>query len=738
MSISTSSTSELPRGVSSTSGCDASESSRGSSTESSTAGLVASQQPPQRPAALVDFVVHALEDERVAFAHFLEQRHAAFLTSLRSQTSQADAISPSPCTASSSSSSCCAVDTCSPPKRTKFNLESVCPPEEDAAQGACSQEAEPDTSKTTTLSAEVFEAPTSDTLAAVLGRQYSECSSESESVLSLFSSESSSSEDCSPRLTSGKPPMPKSAAATMGFASEAVGDLRAVARDHVTAPSFPDKALTLGPASNAHPAAASSHSSLASECDLPVRIPLQNRNRNRYHAAASSTEDSLPSIASCQTLGGRKKSKLRTKAVDEEEDQEHGWYDRAKHCVHSVRFELFFAVLIFLNALTMVVELQCRGWDAGHKLGYPGVEHSGDSSFCSGEEVVFEYLGYAFGILFTLEVIVKLFVDRGAFFWSVWNVYDLVIILAWLWQVSGHAAANIVPAMLFRLFRVARLMRLLRIVRAFPVFDLLTLLVRAVPACAPAILWSAALLILVMMSTGLFVSYSVDGGYANENIELEKRLKLYEYFGTFTRSFVSVHEVTFGNWAPIARLLTEELGEAWNAFFLLYRFFIGFGLLLVVRGVILTETMKCAQSDDEVMIMQRSRQMREHSARMEKFFHEADTSEDGYVTIDEFKEVLSDGRVHAWLSAQDIDIKDAELVFHLVAQGPDARLSAPELMCGLSRLKGSAKSMDMFAMGYVLNRVDRRLQQLHQKLNADGDMPQRARAHGSFTLGSWL
>merc|ERR1712100_902272 len=96
---------------------------------------------------------------------------------------------------------------------------------------------------------------------------------------------------------------------------------------------------------------------------------------------------------------------------------------------------------------------------------------------------------------------------------------------------------------------------------------------------------------------------------------------------------------------------------------------------------------------------------------MEMLFAEADDSGDGFLSEDEFRAVIEDVRVKAWLQAMELDIRDAELVFALVDDG-DHRISAAELVHGFSRLKGTARSLDMVTLMSETRRFHRMMQQM--------------------------
>merc|ERR1712232_589963 len=101
--------------------------------------------------------------------------------------------------------------------------------------------------------------------------------------------------------------------------------------------------------------------------------------------------------------------------------------------------------------------------------------------------------------------------------------------------------------------------------------------------------------------------------------------------------------------------------------------------------------------NDDIMIMQKDRATRKHVTKMTQLFKEADESGDGYLSFDEFQEVLSDPRVKTWLAAQELEVRDVELVFSLVGSGRGV-ITAEELVVGFAKLKWPARSIDLLTL----------------------------------------
>jgi len=72
-------------------------------------------------------------------------------------------------------------------------------------------------------------------------------------------------------------------------------------------------------------------------------------------------------------------------------------------------------------------------------------------------------------------------------------------------------------------------------------------------------------------------------------------------------------------------------------------------------------------------------------------------SEVGALSREDFEFALQDQEVRLLLSAMELDVNDARLVFDLTDDG-DGSLGAEEMAAGFSRLKGQARTVDMLAL----------------------------------------
>merc|ERR1711939_92184 len=114
----------------------------------------------------------------------------------------------------------------------------------------------------------------------------------------------------------------------------------------------------------------------------------------------------------------------------------------------------------------------------------------------------------------------------------------------------------------------------------------------------------------------------------------------------------------------------------------------GFAVVKVINGVFIKETFRAAEADDEVMIMQKRAAASSFKQRIAKFFERLDTSGDGLVTREEFKEALQIPSMRFLLKGMEIDAGDADMLFDFFEGDGDGHINTQELIAGMERLRG--------------------------------------------------
>eukprot|EP00931_Biecheleriopsis_adriatica_P039458 TRINITY_DN22566_c0_g2_i1.p1 TRINITY_DN22566_c0_g2~~TRINITY_DN22566_c0_g2_i1.p1 ORF type:complete len:1346 (+),score=265.62 TRINITY_DN22566_c0_g2_i1:113-4150(+) len=370
--------------------------------------------------------------------------------------------------------------------------------------------------------------------------------------------------------------------------------------------------------------------------------------------------------------------------------------EKLQALVNDPRFELFFMVLILMNTVLMSVQIQYRGLEAGFQIGFHGAVKPA-AEVWPGAETAFQVFEMFFGVLFTVEIVLKLLAVDLRFFCELWNVLDFVIVAAWVLDTSFANGVLPVDPMILRIFRVVKLLRMLRLIRKLQGFDSLYILITSVKSSISALGWSVLLLLLVLMMIGIFLSTIIEGYLMNDSEPMERRKLVYDYYGTFIRTSVTMFELTLANWSPASRALTENVSEVYILFVLVFQATIGFSVVKVIMGVFLYVTFQIAQNDDILMMNRAEREIRLHTKRIGRIFVLADEDGNGRLDADEFDAILNSPDVIDYLATMGFEAQhfDSTTVFKMLSQTENGDLSAEELVRGLAGLKGPATALNL-------------------------------------------
>jgi hypothetical protein len=382
--------------------------------------------------------------------------------------------------------------------------------------------------------------------------------------------------------------------------------------------------------------------------------------------------------------------------------------------------ELLFAVLIFINTLVIAGEAQYlgiqSGYDASVKLGneaWSGAE-SPAVEVWPGASDAFLIFDVLFGVVFTVELVLKLAALRAKAFAELWTWLDSAIVGFWLLE---QAANNVLPVdpKVIRAARLVRLLRFLRVVKTIQAFDSLYLMVSAIRSSFSALFWSSAVLLLTEMMLALILNLLLEGYWSDAGIEEEKRVLIYQYFGTFTRALQTMTEMLLGNWYGVTRLLTENVSEWYMIFGIAHQLVLGFAVIEVITGVFLHQTFTVANMDDSIMMNEMKHAMKEQARKIDRFFSAADTDGSGSLDKEEFEEVIAKDNVRDWLSAMGLPVHTWPNAFAMFDTNGSGEITAEKMCQGASRMKGQATAFELAIVRTTVEDILRQLRELQTR-----------------------
>jgi len=170
-----------------------------------------------------------------------------------------------------------------------------------------------------------------------------------------------------------------------------------------------------------------------------------------------------------------------------------------------------------------------------------------------------------------------------------------------------------------RLLRVLRMIRGLRIVRALRFFLSLRKMIYSIMNCLLALFWLTVLICLVifvfatcfMQATANYIDISADGKCVQD---------LTDKYGTLWDSMLTLFmSITGGlDWHEASRPIFCT-STVYGIFFLLYIFFVTFGVLNVVTGVFVDKALEIAQLDQDMAIMDQVEQQKKDMKNLRQF-----------------------------------------------------------------------------------------------------------------------
>ena len=224
--------------------------------------------------------------------------------------------------------------------------------------------------------------------------------------------------------------------------------------------------------------------------------------------------------------------------------------------VQGKRFETFIMVCILCNAVTL------------------GLETSDSLMAQENIHTLLSILDKIFIGIFTIEMVVKIYLKKASYFKDPWNVFDFLIVgVSWLPALGS--------------FSVLRALRVLRVLRIISIVPSLRKVVEGLLSAVPG---------LGVVITILFLVFYISAVVATNLF----KASFPEWFGNLASSAYSLFQVmTLESWSMgIVRPIMQEYPYAW-VFFIPFIFITTFTMLNLFIGVIVNALQAGADKSDQ-------------------------------------------------------------------------------------------------------------------------------------------
>ncbi|CAE7932016.1 Cacna1h [Symbiodinium necroappetens] len=400
--------------------------------------------------------------------------------------------------------------------------------------------------------------------------------------------------------------------------------------------------------------------------------------------------------------------------------------------LQSSRFEMLIICLLCANIFWMALELQISGsFTAFETHLVPSPSFPQETKPVLNE--MLQIGDIIFSGLFLLEVSIRI-VCLGKQFWKVWlNYADLAVSLVSAVEVISTLLVMPVSPVLVRILRLGKLARVIRLISMGSVLQSLQLLLKSLMSSIDMLFWSFCLLAFLQCVAGLVVSTLCREYLADDTVDAELRDQVFRYFGTFTRTFLTMFEVLFANWGPPCRVLVENISEWFALFFLFYRCVIGFAVLNVVGAVFIQQTLKTAHSDEELAYRQKEKEIQAYTRKVRKLFQSMDDSGDGALNLEEFSKLVTSPKLSFWMSQLELEYHDLLSLFEFLDDG-DGQITLAEFIEGSARFRGGAKALDIWRLETKVEVLfEEMLNLMHTEDPEVSSYVQRAFTHSAYS-----
>jgi hypothetical protein len=316
----------------------------------------------------------------------------------------------------------------------------------------------------------------------------------------------------------------------------------------------------------------------------------------------------------------------------------------------------------------------------------------------------------AFCMVFTFELMVRLYAFHPRFCCSAWNIFDTVVVSsALLEEGTKYAAADGNSFMgklsALRALKALKLVRALRIIRVVRAFRELRIVLMSIINCMRQLFWTLSLLSILIYMVCILILVELTGAESPYGDSEDGMLRL-RYYSDLPRSLQTVFQCTTHGalWEESSRSLESIIpwmGLIWTA----YMGFVFFAFQNTVTGMCVDQAMTMTQEDSRNVSLDEHELREALSVNMKQFFIDADPEGRGIIGRKAMEGLAKDHDFLAALKPCEIDVRDVLHLFNQSINGASGVLHISDIdmfIAACFRAKGGAMNVDVMALSYKL------------------------------------
>eukprot|EP00397_Hematodinium_sp_SG-2012_P020193 GEMP01020791.1.p1 GENE.GEMP01020791.1~~GEMP01020791.1.p1 ORF type:complete len:476 (+),score=112.16 GEMP01020791.1:289-1716(+) len=329
-----------------------------------------------------------------------------------------------------------------------------------------------------------------------------------------------------------------------------------------------------------------------------------------------------------------------------------------------------------------------------------------------------------FCILFVWELFLRIRTYRAHFFFDAFNVVDMGLVMVAcldtyiLTFVGQSGNLRVISAL-----RIVRLIRLVRFVRLLKAFKEIWLIVQTMGNSIRALVWVGLLMFFILYMSAIFLTSYIGQNDAVYDVEPEDpdtpKFPHKIYFGTVPRSMFTLFQVaTLDNWCDgiVRRVSEKQIAMAF--FFVFFIILTSFGLLNVIVGVIVENTLSVARSQEQSKVKQKELENKVILQELRELFLLSDRDCSGALSLAEFKTSFETDAIRNKFQNLRMPGTDAEEIFSLLDPMNKGFVKLDDFIASLSLLLGGTEMANNITQVVLqVETLSRRMDGLDESLN---------------------
>lgn len=310
-------------------------------------------------------------------------------------------------------------------------------------------------------------------------------------------------------------------------------------------------------------------------------------------------------------------------------------------------------------------------------------------------DYVWTILENVFCITWISEMLLKQYCLRFGYFKDLWNYLDMFLVFLAIYDswIAPFTASTSDLGYL----RVVRMLRLLRLVRLFKVMKMsrnLWLLVQGFIESFSTLCWVSFLILFVIYAYSCLFRILVDCGkdYATWN-------DCSMLFGTMPKAMFTLFQMlTLESWSMLIARPLIEVNPALLVAIISFLLLTTFGLLNIIVGVVVENTLSVAKQNMDLQTKRAERQLFKELELLRTVFEEADVDGSGTMDKREFCEICNTISVRRALQRMGVPLDQSETLFDIIDSNKTGEVTFPDFVEGVKNVRGVPTNLDMKTM----------------------------------------